>query len=85
MAEVEVKGIGKGKKTIDPEPIPEEPPVAWGISTEELLDLQAMDELCIRINKQMQRQGEKALHPYYLEGRVLKSMFMTTSNVSRQR
>ena len=64
--------MGENKRDTEPEPIPEKPQVLWGISTDELLDLQSTDELCIRINKQMQSQGKKALHPYYLEGKVLK-------------
>ena len=46
--------------------------MVWGLNSKELLDLQATDELCIRINKQMQKQGEKALHPYYMERKILK-------------
>ena len=34
--------------------------------------MQSEDKLCTRIMSQMTKQGEKALHPYYLEGGILK-------------
>ena len=72
VTEVKVKELDQPRKGPEPEPIPDEPRVEWGISTTELVDLQSRDELCQRIRDQMRKQGEKALHPYHLEGEILK-------------
>ena len=54
------------------EPIPPDPKVRWGVTPAELKEMQSEDKLCTRIMSQMTKQGEKALHPYYLEGGILK-------------
>ena len=54
------------------EPIPPDPKVTWGVTPAELKEMQSEDKLCTRIMSQMTKQGEKALHPCYLEGGILK-------------
>ena len=54
------------------EPIPPDPKVTLGVTPAELKEMQSEDKLCTRIMLQMTKQGEKALHPYYLEGGILK-------------
>ena len=54
------------------EPIPPDPKVTWGVTPTELKEMQSEDKLCTQIMSQMTKQGEKALHPYYLEGGILK-------------
>ena len=54
------------------EPIPPDPKVTWGVTPTELKEMQPKDKLCTQIMSQMTKQGEKALHPYYLEGGMLK-------------
>ena len=54
------------------EPIPPDFKVTWGVTPAELKEMQSEDKLCTRIMLQMTKQGEKALHPYYLEGGILK-------------
>ena len=51
---------------------PPDPKVTWGVSPAELKEMQSKDKLCTRIMLQMTKQGEKALHPYYLEDGILK-------------
>ena len=53
-------------------PISSDPKITWGVSTAELKEMQSEDKLCTRIMSQMAKQGEKALHPYYLESGILK-------------
>ena len=53
-------------------PILDDPAIMWGIPSKELERLQNGDLLCVRIFNQMDKQGEKALHPYYKEEGVLK-------------
>ena len=54
------------------EPIPPNPKITWGVTSTELKEMQSKDKLCTRIMSQMAKQGEKALHPYYLEGGILR-------------
>ena len=54
------------------EPIPSDPKVMWGVTPAELKEMQSEDKLCTQIMSQMTKQGEKALHPYFLEGGILK-------------
>ena len=54
------------------EPIPPDPKVTLGVTPTELKEMQSKDKLCTSIMSQMTKQGEKALHPYYLEGGILK-------------
>ena len=54
------------------EPIPPDPKVTWGVTPTELKEMQSEDKLCTRIMSQMTKQGEKAFHPYYLEGGIPK-------------
>ena len=53
-------------------PISDNPKTPWRIPSKELEELQKGDLVCARILKQMDRQGEKALYPYYKEEGVLK-------------
>ena len=48
------------------------PKVTWGVTPAELKEMQSEEKLCTRIMLQMTKQGEKALHPYYLEDGILK-------------
>ena len=54
------------------DPIPPNPKVTWGVTTTELKEMQSEDKLCTRIMSKMAKQGQKALHPYYLESGILK-------------
>ena len=54
------------------EPIPPDPKVMWGVTPTKLKEMQSEYKLCTQIMLQMTKQGEKALHPYYLEGGILK-------------
>ena len=60
------------------EPIPPDPKVTWGITPTELKEMQSEDKLCTHIMSQMAKQGEKALHPYYLENGILKKYVYVT-------
>ena len=54
------------------EQIPPDPKITWGVTPTELKEMQSEDKLCTRIMSQMAKQGEKVLHPYYLEGGILR-------------
>ena len=60
------------------EPIPLDPKITWGVTPTELKEMQSKDKLCTRIMSQMAKQGEKVLHPYYLEGGVLRKYVYDT-------
>ena len=40
--------------------------------------MQSEDKLCTQIMSQMAKQGEKVLHPYYLEGGILRKYVYDT-------
>ena len=71
LAEEVVAMVQEGMDS-ENEPIPPDPKVTWGVTPTELKEMQSEDKLCTRIMSQMTKQGEKALHPYYLEGGILK-------------
>ena len=71
LAEEVVAVVQEGTDS-ENEPIPPDPKVTWGVTPAELKEMQSEDKLCTRIMSQMIKQGEKALHPYYLEGGILK-------------
>ena len=71
LAEEVVAMIQEGTDS-ENEPIPPDPKVMWGVTPTELKEMQSKDKLCTRIMSQMTKQGEKSLHPYYLEGGILK-------------
>ena len=54
------------------DPIPPDPKVTWGVTSAKLKQMQSQDKLCTQIMTQMAKEGEKALHPYYLKGGILK-------------
>ena len=54
------------------EPIPPDSKITWGVTPTEVKEMQSEDKLCTQIMFQMAKQGEKALHPYYLKGGILK-------------
>ena len=62
----------QGSSDSENELIPPDPKVTWGITPAELKEMQSEDKLCTHIMSQMAKQGEKALHPYYLEDGILK-------------
>ena len=68
----------QGKSDSESEPIPSDPKVTWSITPAELKEMQSKDKLCKRIMSQMAKQGEKALHPYYLENGILKKYVYDT-------
>ena len=71
LAEEVVATVQEGMDS-ENEPITLDPKVTWGVTPAELKEMQSEDKLCTRIMSQMTKQGEKALHPYYLEGGILK-------------
>ena len=71
LAEEVVAMVQEGMDS-ENEPIPPDTKVMWGVTPTELKEMQSKDKLCTRIMSQMTKQGEKALHPYYLEGGILK-------------
>ena len=71
LAEEMVAMVQEGTDS-ENEPIPPDPKVKWGVTPAELKEMQSEDKPCTRIMSQMTKQGEKALHPYYLEDGVLK-------------
>ena len=52
--------------------IPPDPKVTWGVTPTKLKEMQSDDKLCTQIMSQMAKQGDKALHPYYLKGGILR-------------
>ena len=71
LAEKMVATVQEGMDS-ENELIPPDPKVMWGVTPAELKEMQSEDKLCIRIMSQMTKQGEKALHPYYLKDGILK-------------
>ena len=71
LAEEVVATVQEGTDS-ENEPIPPDPKVTWGVTPAELKEMQSEDKLCTQIMSQMTKQGEKSLHPYYLEGGILK-------------
>ena len=74
----EVVATVQGGTDSENEPIPLDPKITWGVTPTELKEMQSKDKLCTRIMSQMAKQGEKALHPYYLEGGVLRKYVYDT-------
>ena len=74
----EVVAMVKGGMDPKNEPIPPDPKITWGVTPTELKEMQSKDKLCTRIMTQMAKQGEKALHPYYLKGGILRKYVYDT-------
>ena len=68
----EVVATVQGGMDSENEPIPPNPKKTWGVTPTKLKEMQSEDKLGTQIMSQMAKQGEKALHPYYLEGGILR-------------
>ena len=55
------------------EPIPDKDMLQWGISPEEIIQRQINDRFCQNIRDRIQKEGPKAVYPYYMEGELLMS------------
>ena len=59
-------------KTGNPtDPIPDKDVLTWGISPEEIIQRQIEDKFCQNIRNRISQEGPKAVHPYYMEGKLL--------------
>ena len=68
----EVVATVQGGMDSENELIPPDPKITCGVTPTELKEMQSEDKLCTPIMSQMAKQGEKALHPYYLKGGILR-------------
>ena len=64
-----VAPVPTSKDPIDP--IPDKDVLHWGISPEEIIERQVKDQFCQNIRKRIEREGPKAVYPYYTEGELL--------------
>ena len=53
------------------EPIPDKDMLQWGISPEEIIQRQVNDKFCQNIRNRIQKEGPKAVYPYYMDGELL--------------
>ena len=53
------------------DPIPDKDVLHWRISPEEIIERQVKDQFCQNIRKRIEKEGPKAVYPYYMEGELL--------------
>ena len=64
--------VALATKTGNPtDPIPDKDILTWGISPEEIIQRQIEDKFCQNIRNNISQEGPQAVHPYYMEGKLL--------------